>query len=92
MKVMQTHPMQQVKAWTRERFALPDDAMIVVIETACTEPGFPPRETIVAFHTPPANRHSFRVFKPVAEIVPDDLPPAWMKDAIIMHPAGCPCC
>jgi nitrate reductase delta subunit len=89
---MQTDAMQQLKSWTRERFALPQDADIVVIETQCAEPGFPPLETIVVFRTPPANCHNFRVFKPLAEIVPDDLPPAWMKDAIIMHPSGCPCC
>lgn len=89
---MQSHAMEQLKAWTRERFALPENAIIVVIETACTEPGFPPLETIVVFRTPPANSHNFKVFKPLAEIVPDDLPPAWMKDAIILHPQGCLCC
>jgi hypothetical protein len=90
--VMQPQHVKQLKAWTRERFALPDDAIIVVIETACIEPGFPPLETIVVFRSPPANCHSFKVFKPLAEVALDDLPPAWMRDAIIMHPPGCLCC
>ncbi len=74
---------RRVKAWTRERFSLDEDVAIMVSEVACGLPGCPPLETIVAFWTAPDRRHQFKVFKRVAEVVEDDLPPYWMKDAII---------
>jgi nitrate reductase delta subunit len=36
----------RLREWTRERFALPEDAVILVTEIACALPGCPPRETI----------------------------------------------
>jgi hypothetical protein len=73
----------RVEAWTRKRFALAADCTIFVAEVACALPGCPPIETFIAFWTAPDHRHAFKVFKPVGEIVEDDLPPSWMKDAII---------
>jgi len=47
----------------------------------------------VAFWTAEDRRHHFKVFKPVADVVPDDLPPAWLKDALVIPPGGdCDCC
>ncbi len=74
---------RRVKAWTRARFSLDEDVAIMVSEVACGLPGCPPLETIVAFWTAPDRRHQFKVFKRVADVVEDDLPPSWMKDAII---------
>lgn len=73
----------RVKAWTRARFALRPQDSILVAEVACGVPGCPPLETIVAFWTAPERRHSFKVFKPLEEVTEEDLPPSWMKDAII---------
>lgn len=73
----------RVKAWTRERFALAPDDAVLIAELACGLPGCPPRETVIAFWTAPGRRHSFKVFKPLDDVIEDDLPPAWMKDAII---------
>ena len=89
--------LERVRAWTRERFALGDDVPLMVTELACTLPGCPPRETVVAFWTAQEGqddrRHHFKVFKPAAEVVPDDLPPAWLKDALVIPPGGdCDCC
>jgi nitrate reductase delta subunit len=85
--------LRRVKAWTRERFRLPDDAAILVTELACAVPGCPPIETVVAFWTDGDQRHHFKVFKPVAEVMEDDLPPSWMKDALVETEVfGCPCC
>ena len=83
----------RVRAWTRARFALPDDAAILVTEVACLVPGCPPVETVVAFWTGDDTRHHFKIFKPVAEIVEDDLPYAWLKEALAV-PEGfeCDCC
>jgi nitrate reductase delta subunit len=38
-------------------------------------------------------RHQFKLFKPVAEVVVDDLPYAWLKDALaVQEGAGWDCC
>ena len=75
--------LDRVREWTRARFKLPDDAAILVAEVSCAVPGCPPIETVVAFWTDSETRHQFKLFKPVAAVVLDDLPPTWMKNALI---------
>jgi len=83
---------ERVRAWTRARFKLADEA-IMVAEVACALPGCAPLETVVAFWTAADKRHHFKIFKPVAQVVEDDLPPAWMKNALIVIEGwGCECC
>jgi nitrate reductase delta subunit len=84
--------LERVRGWVRERFGLTDDDAIMVNELACILPGCPPRETVVAFWTAPERRHHFKVFKPAAEVVTDDLPPAWLKDALVVAEGDCDCC
>lgn len=84
---------RQVKGWTRERFSLGEDAAVMVSEVSCAVPGCPPLETVVAFWTDGDQRHHFKLFKPVEEVVPDDLPPAWLKPSLrVLEGAGCDCC
>ena len=84
---------QRVKRWTRERFALAADVVVVVSENAGRLPGCPPLETHIAFWTAEQKRHHFKVFKPVREIVREDLPPAWLKDALAVSVGlDCGCC
>jgi len=83
----------RVREWTRGRFTLPGEATILVSEMACSLPGCPPLETHVLFLTPDGKRHHFKVFKPVVEVITDDLPHAWLKDALaVPEGAGCDCC
>lgn len=85
----------RVRDWTRQRFALAGDAVILVTEIQCQLPGCPPLETVVAFWEAPeaADRYHFKIFKPVAEVIEDDLPPAWLKPGLIDEGvSGCPCC
>jgi nitrate reductase delta subunit len=83
---------EQVRRWTRERFALPEDAVVMVAEVVCAVPGCPPLETVVAFWTE-STRHHFKVFKPLAGVVADDLPPAFLKNALAdIEGIGCECC
>jgi nitrate reductase delta subunit len=85
--------LDRVKAWTRERFKLTADATIFVAEVSCALPGCPPRETVVAFWTDSDTRHQFKVFKPVVEVVLDDLPPVWLKNALVaVESIGWECC
>jgi hypothetical protein len=83
---------RQIKRWTRKRFMLDDDIVVFVAEVACGLPGCPPLETIVTFWTTPDQRHEFKLFKCAIEVVEDDLPPRWMKNAIINDGTGLRCC
>jgi nitrate reductase delta subunit len=107
--------LDRVKEWTRERFTLSQDTVILVSEIACSLPGCPPLETVVAFWTEGDDqravalhslrshsrwspqevqrRHHFKIFKPVEEVVNDDLPFYWMIDALVVPDGiGCECC
>jgi hypothetical protein len=82
----------RVRGWVRERFKLADDETIMVSQVSCAIPGCPPIETLVVFWTA-AGRHHFKVFKPLAEVVEDDLPPAFMKNALVaLEGVDCDCC
>jgi hypothetical protein len=84
--------LDRVREWTRARFALNADETIMVSEIACGVPGCPPIETHVVFWTA-AGRHHYKVFKPLAEVAEDDLPPAFMKNALIaLEGLDCDCC
>jgi nitrate reductase delta subunit len=85
--------LDRVREWTRARFALPEEATIIVAEVACGLPGCPPLETVVAFWFPGDMRHQFKVFKPVREVVEGDLPFAWLKEALVVFDGvGGDCC
>jgi nitrate reductase molybdenum cofactor assembly chaperone NarJ/NarW len=83
---------ERLRAFTRERFTLAHDETIMVSEIACSVPGCPPVETHIVFWTQ-AGRHHFKIFKPLGEVAADDLPPAFMKNALVA-PEGfdCDCC
>jgi nitrate reductase delta subunit len=85
-KVPDAFALDRVRAWTQARFKLADDETVMVSEIACSVPGCPPIETHIVFWTA-AGRHHFKVFKPLAETAEDDLPPAFMKNALVA-PAG----
>ena len=74
---------ERVADWTRRRFGLTPDMTVLVAEVACGLPGCPPIESVISFWTAPDRRHSFKVFKRLVAVVEDDLPPSWMRDAII---------
>lgn len=82
----------RVRDWTRARFALGADETVMVSEIACAVPGCPPVETHVVFWTR-AGRHHFKVFKPLGEVMEDDLPPAFLKNALVWtEDLACGCC
>ena len=84
--------LDRVRAWTQARFTLADDETVMVSEIACSVPGCPPIETHIVFWTA-AGRHHFKIFKPLAETVEDDLPPAFMKNALVaLEGADLECC
>ena len=88
----QAEALERVREWVRERFKLAPEAAIMVSEVACNLPGCPPLETVVAFWEND-QRHHFKLFKAVEEVIFDNLPFAWMKDELIVPEGfGCECC
>jgi len=87
-----TAALDRVRDWTRARFALTEDDTVMVSEVACSTPGCPPIETHLVFWTD-AGRHHYKIFKALADVVEDDLPPAFMKNALIWAEGiECSCC
>jgi nitrate reductase delta subunit len=85
--------LERVRKWTRASLELAADDTILVAEMACARPGCPPLETVVTFWLDGDQRHWFKVFKPVAEVVADDLPPAWLKHSLYAaDPVDGACC
>src|SRR5580700_11392987 len=84
--------LDRLRDWTRARFALADDDTVMASEVTCAVPGCPPVETHVVFWTA-LGRHHFKIFKPATAATEDDLPPAFMKNAIIaLEGADRDCC
>ena len=84
--------LDRVQEWTRERFRLPAGAAIHVWELACAVPGCPPLETVVLFWIA-EQRHQFKVFKPLEQVLAEDLPPAWFRAALAAAEGfECDCC
>lgn len=73
--------LERVEAWARDRFAPDPESAVHVWEIACAIPGCPPVETVVLFRIED-RRYQFKVFKAVRDVVVDDLPPAWFKNAL----------
>lgn len=92
----QSAALARVEAEVRERFRLSTETVVLVTELVCALPGCPPLETVIAFWTGSegdALRHHYKVFKPVQQVTADDLPPWWMRDALVAAPDGvCGCC
>ena len=83
---------ERVRNWTLAHFALAPDETVMASQIECGLPGCPPLETHIVFWTP-AGRHHFKIFKPLAEVTEDDLPPAFMKNAlIVLEGEECGCC
>lgn len=76
--------LDRVKEQTRERFRLSVQDVILVSQVTCSLPGCPPLETVVAFWTSDTRRHHFKIFKPVQEVVEDDLPFVWLMNSLLV--------
>ncbi|MEX0603484.1 MAG: hypothetical protein WD623_07925 [Marinobacter sp.] len=83
----------QVGDWTKARFSLPHHATVMVSEVNCQVPGCPPVETVIAFWTDSDTRYRIKIFKPVANVVEEDLPVNWLLPSLLDEDdLGCDCC
>ncbi len=85
---------RRIRDWVRTRYSLTGDDTCMVTEVVCELPGCPPLETVIAFWTENGEkRHHYKIFKPAAEVIEDDLPPYWMKNALAVDSDFyCSCC
>lgn len=74
----------RVREWTRARFALPSDSTIIVAQLECRRPGCPPLETVVVFWCATGTQHRFKVFKRAVEVAQEDIPFAWLREALVV--------
>lgn len=63
----------QVKSWVREQLHLDEEAVVMVTELRCSEPGCPPLETVIAVLDGPGQRRQQKLHKGVAEITVEDI-------------------
>jgi hypothetical protein len=84
--------LERIREWVRARFTLAADDTVMVAEMSCAVPGCPPVETHLVFWTE-LGRHHYKIFKPADEVREDDLPPAFMKNALLaLDGADFDCC
>lgn len=62
----------RIKAWVREVLALPESSTVMVAELACTEPGCPPLETVIAI-LDAGNSTKHTIHRPMAEVTEADI-------------------
>jgi nitrate reductase delta subunit len=68
---------------TRARFGLDARDLVVASEMRSRMPGHPPVETVVAFQDADGTRYRFKVFKPLADVADDDIPPGWLRPGLV---------
>ncbi len=84
---------ERVEQWTRKRFTLGANSVVIAAEIKCQVPGCPPIETVIAFWTGDSTRYRFKIFKPVEAVIEDDLPVSWLLPSLIDYgDLGCDCC
>ncbi|MBD3763436.1 MAG: hypothetical protein IE927_01515 [Rhodobacterales bacterium] len=80
-------------ALLRDRFALGSDWVVAVSELRCQTPGCPPVETVALMWDPAGAPYRLRLFRPLAAVTDDDLPPRWYLPALAAEgDADCSCC
>lgn len=84
--------LERLRDWTRERFGLAEGDTVIVTQMGRDVPGFPPQETVVGFWTADGTCHRFRVFKRVEQVLPEDVPPAWLRPCLAGDELDCDCC
>lgn len=62
-----------IKQMVAQRFGLPPDAVVMVSELRCSEPGCPPLETVIAILDGPGRRRQVKLHKSTAEITAKDV-------------------
>lgn len=73
--------LERAEALVRARFAVPEGELVLVSEEPSRLPG-QPGVTTTALFWKDGERYRLRLFKPVAEVTGEDLPPRWLAGAL----------
>jgi hypothetical protein len=65
--------LKEMKQWVQETLALPPETTILIMELACTEPGCPPLETVVALLRGPGDSSQQKIHRSIADVTRDDI-------------------
>ena len=63
----------QLKSWVQQQLSLPDDAVVMVSELRCSEPGCPPLETVIAVLDGPGSKRQYKFHKGVGDVTRKDI-------------------
>lgn len=74
-------PSSTIKAWVRQQLQLDDDAVVVVAELACHEPGCPPVETVISILGHGEPNLSVHLSQPLDEVTGPDVAAAFAASA-----------
>lgn len=83
--------LRRLEALVRARYDVAEEDIVLVTEEEGRVPGYPERMTTILFWQGRDVRHRLRVFRPATDIGPGDLPPGWLKGALLDEGAG-DCC
>jgi hypothetical protein len=75
--------LERIEEIVRARYAVPADQIVLVSEDENRLPGMPDRMTTILFWLAPERRCKVRVFKPASEVSHGDLPPHWLRGALL---------
>jgi hypothetical protein len=64
---------REVRGWVYELLGVPEDATVMVTELACSEPGCPPVETVVAILGEGGRTSRAKIARPLSEVARDDV-------------------
>jgi hypothetical protein len=70
---------RDVKAWVRSAAGAPEEATIIVTELACSEPGCPPYEVVMAVLRPGAPPVQKKLHKRLAELSRAEVTRLWQE-------------
>lgn len=83
----------RVARLVRNGLALPLDTVVSISEIMCQVPGCPPIETLALMWDRDGAPYRLRVFRPLADVRAEDVPPAWYFPALKYDgDSDCGCC
>jgi hypothetical protein len=60
---------EEIRSWIADLFGLQEEAVVLVSELRCTEPGYPPLETVIAIMGRIGQQRQFKIQKSINEIL-----------------------
>ena len=75
--------LERIEATVRSRYNVPDDQIVLVTQEQTRILGGPEKMTTILFWIDAETRNKVRVFKPAADVYSKDLPPTWLRSALL---------